>query len=502
MIRSSAPSWLACVAVTLVASAAVAEPTSNDTKPGPVATGAGHRVVVRTPVEAFATPHAQISQILYLERCTGGCTVTKGPKNDARTMTSTIPDIQTSQIGEFVNAAGQTGAMADAEWNELVQCVKEVYSPFDVQVTDVKPAGGASHHVAIVAGVPGDIGKDNSILGVAPLAGDCSPQDNVISFSFANAHSRTDPQRVYNLCWTAAQESAHAFGLDHSFEFQDGRSACNDPMTYRTDCAGQRFFRNDAAKCGEDRVRMCNCGTNQNSHVKLTNVFGAGQSTIPAPTISVSLPVANTALGQVAGAMAGSKRGVARVELLLNGYEWAEAKGAQFGQNGQPNPSAYTIQVPLASLPPKSKFDLVVRACDDLGLCTDSPVTPTFKGDPNGCSVAESDCLKGQSCDAGKCSWPPATGQIGDACTYPQFCESGICQGTADEQICTQNCVPGSADSCPDGLACVEMTANRGICFFEDSGGCCSVGSDSNAPFAYGGLSLGLLALVFRRRRR
>ena len=30
-----------------------------------------------------------------------------------------------------------------------------------------------------------------------------------------------------------------------------------------------------------------------------------------------------------------------------------------------------------SAVPANSKFDLVVRACDDLGLCTDSPVVPT-----------------------------------------------------------------------------------------------------------------------------
>jgi hypothetical protein len=56
-------------------------------------------------------------------------------------------------------------------------------------------------------------------LGVAPLAGDCSPQDNVLSFSFANAHGQTElVSRVNNLCWTAAQESAQRWS-DHEFEF-------------------------------------------------------------------------------------------------------------------------------------------------------------------------------------------------------------------------------------------------------------------------------------------
>lgn len=503
MLRT-APTWLAFAAATLVASTALAEPTSSTTSAPQDTAQTGRRIAVEVSRDQLATPHAQISQILYLERCVGGCTVNKGSMNDARTMTSTIPQGSGPfTIGEYVNAMQQSGTDADAEWNALVTCMREVYSPFDVMVTDVKPAGGVSHHVAIIAGVPGNIGQGNDILGIAPLSGDCGAIDNVISFSFANAHSFADSQRVFSLCHTAAQESAHAFGLDHSYAFQDGRSACNDPMTYRSDCAGQRFFRNAPATCGEFEPRMCRCGTNQNSHVKLTNVFGPGQSIIAPPTSNVSLPLPNTAIGAVVGAMAGSKRGVDRVELLLNGYEFAEVPGSAFGQNGQPNPSNYTINVPN-TLPPQSKFDLVARAYDDLGAYTDSAVVPTFRGSPEGCTDAATHCLAGQKCEAGKCFWDPPAGEIGDACTYPQFCASGICQGTAEQQICTQNCVPGSADSCPDGLACVESSPGRGVCFFsDDGGGCCSVNDDDGVAWVHGGLSLGLLGLLaFRPRRR
>src|SRR5207237_9124223 len=133
----------------------------------------------------------------------------------------------------------------------------------------------------VIAGQPGDIGQANDVLGIAPLASDCSPQDNVISFTFANHHSPTD--HALSICWTAAQESAHAFGLDHEFSFPggigggpalptggqsmagDGVSACDDPMTYSTLCGGQKVFRNQTAKCGEYASRACTCTPTQNS---------------------------------------------------------------------------------------------------------------------------------------------------------------------------------------------------------------------------------------------
>ncbi|HLL20517.1 MAG TPA: hypothetical protein VK427_00215, partial [Kofleriaceae bacterium] len=228
---------------------------------------APERRAIVTPVEEFTNRRATISHVLYLERCRGGCTVTKANTNDAKQNLSTVPQSAgTKTITEFRNRDNQSGAAADQEWAELVQCMREVYSPFDIEITDTKPTSG-TYHVAVVAGFPSELGFGEDILGVAPLASNCSAQDNVMSFSFANAHGPT--ARVENLCWTASQESAHAFGLDHAFQFLDGRSTCNDPMTYRVDCGGQRFFRNQRAKCGEFAERPCRCGDTQNSHKKL-----------------------------------------------------------------------------------------------------------------------------------------------------------------------------------------------------------------------------------------
>jgi hypothetical protein len=507
MLRLSALTGLALAAVTLASAAAVAE-TKRSTDPGEpgepgVTPVAGPRLAVPTPVEMFTTvPHAQLSSTLYLERCTGGCTITQGA-NDARAMTSSIPQAPGAHpISEYKNGAGKTGAEADAEWSMLLKCMREVYSPFNVTVTDEKPTS-ASYHMAVIAGIPQEIGLGPDILGVAPLATDCSPQDNVISFSFANAHPQVETiSRVNNLCWTAAQESAHAFGLDHQYEFViDKRSACSDPMTYRVDCGGQKFFRNSSASCGEFQTRPCRCGGSQNSHLKLTSIFGAGQSLIPAPSSVVTLPKAtDTTLASTVVALAGSQRGVSKVELFVNGSKWAETKGAGFGQNGQENPATYGIPVPAAL--PNSIVDIKVRAYDDLGNFTDSDTVTVTKGAP--CTSADS-CAKGQKCEEGRCFWEPAAGELGDECDYPQFCVSGICRGTADRQICTQECIPNIGDTCPSGYTCIATEPTVGICFDpDDDGGCCSTSRQSDsvpwAPVAFAALTLGFLVRPRRRR--
>lgn len=482
MVRRLLPTSLLVV---LGSSVAVAEAPQYGT----------HRDVVRVFEPEKATEHALVSPIIYLNRCVGGCTLTPGADDDApnnRVHPQLLP-------GETTFTAFTHG---DTVWNELVQCVKEIYSPFDVQVVTERPGAGTQYHMAIIAGTSQEAMRPGA-LGVAIVnAGSCTPRNNGVSLTFANSHS-PGASLVHDLCWTVGQESAHSFGLDHSFKWLDGRSTCNDPLTYQSDCGGQRFFRNDTATCGEFQARSCSCGSTQNSHAKLLNTFGPNPnpSGIPAPTAMVTTPAANTALGAQVVAMAGSKRGVAKVELIINGFKWAEAKGANFGRNGQPNPSQYQLMVP-ANLP-NSKVDVVVRAYDDLGAFSDSPVVASFKGDRNGC-VDASGCLAGQKCEAGYCKWDPPAGEIGDECTYPQFCKSLNCQGAEGEMICTQNCVPGSEDACPDGLECIATSSAQGICYFKgDEGGCCSVSSDDDGRlFVHGGVALLLMGVLLRRRRK
>lgn len=506
MLRPSSRAVLAIVAVMVVAAPLDAEPvTSPPPLPPPVVMTSGglpgRRVAVDTPVEAYSTPApappSTVSPTLYLERCVGGCTVHQGT-NDSRTNTSMIPMKSVSTIGEFANSGGMTGSAADAEWGQLVQCMKEVYSPYNLVVTDVKPATGQGYHEAIVAGNPADIGLSSDILGVAPLASDCRAIDNVISFTFASNHPMLG--HVLNICWTAAQESAHAYGLDHEYSFLDNVSACNDPMTYRNDCGGEKFFRNEAANCGENAVRACKCGMSQNSHLKILSVFGAGTPITSKPTIALTIPaVSGGALGRVVAADAGAQRGVARVEVYFNGFKWGQAPGAQFLTDGQPDPATYSIPVPAAL--PDSIVDVKMIAFDDLEIATESAVVTVTKGAP--CATAAT-CATGQKCEAGKCFWDPPSGEIGDTCSYPQFCKSQLCQGTKDQQICTQACIPGVADSCPTGFDCVMSGTASGVCFFSSGsgGGCCSVDRSGGGWLVHAGLAAGLLGFLARRRRR
>ena len=464
--------------------------TSTDHGPLPPAlVPTATRITIPTPPVA----HEPVSHVIYLERCRGGCTVTKSNTNDAQQGLTILPQTPgTHVLTEFQSKDGVAGAAADVEWNELVACMKTVYSPYDVLITDVKPTEG-TYHMAIIAGFPSEVGFGNDILGVAPLAPNCASLDNVMSFSFANAHPST--LRINNLCWTAAQESAHAFGLDHTFKFLDGKSTCNDPMTYQIGCGGTRFFRNQPAKCGDFTEKACRCGSTQNSHQKLIDTFGPGTPTYGNPTASITKPVGQAPLDGTIDGKAFSKRGVAKVELLVNGFPWVTAKGVDFTLVGQPE-ATYPLVYPQTL--PDGISDFVVRASDDLGAFTDSSIVTRTKGAP---CVSADTCATGQRCDAGRCLWDPPVGEIGDSCDYSQFCKSLSCVGT-DPKICSQDCVPEEDNTCPNGLTCAPLgPPGMGVCYVETGGGCCSVSSRS-VPWLQVGLSAFVFVLVIRRKRR
>src|SRR5262245_53678497 len=133
MTRSSV---LLGLATMLFGGLAFAEPTSSGGTSTSVPT-AGQRMVVVTPTEQF-TPHAGTpSRILYLNRCTGGCVVHGGTINDAKTDTSSIP------MGPGPFNIGEYSESMAGEWAAVLKCVQEVYSPFNIMVTDVKPTSGS-----------------------------------------------------------------------------------------------------------------------------------------------------------------------------------------------------------------------------------------------------------------------------------------------------------------------------------------------------------------------
>src|SRR5579862_7075483 len=104
-----------------IAFADPANPVPNPNAPT-LEPGQGQRVVVDTPISQFTVAGASISPFIYLNRCTGGCTVTGSGTNDARTQQSSIPTPGTHTIGEFQNSFQQIGGMGTCLGDKTTVC--------------------------------------------------------------------------------------------------------------------------------------------------------------------------------------------------------------------------------------------------------------------------------------------------------------------------------------------------------------------------------------------
>jgi len=478
------------LAVVLSALAVVAVPTLVRAEPnstpqyddGSEHPSGGARGYIKAPPSSFVDTAAHgglpgISKIIYINRCTGGCTLTKSTSNDAitnQTYIGAVPQGQTMTLSEF--------SYSQQIFDDTVACVREVYSPYDIQVVTEDP-GTVTHHEAILAGRGSEMGL-TGVLGVAPLdSSNCEPKNNVISFSFANDHA-PDP---IAMCWTLAQESAHSYGLDHEFD-------CSDPLTYLDGC-GQKFFRNKQINCGTFSAVACICGgTTQNSHAKLLAVHGKGVDPAP-PTVTIASPMNNATVQPGFSIFTNviDRRGVLHIDLLINGWKWGEIPGV-FGKT-----SAYTINVPPGV--PDGVMDIDIKGCNDLEVCATQRVTVTRGA---ACAGPES-CAAGQKCEAGRCFWDPPTGAIGDACTFNEACLSNVCADVGGGVLnCTERCQAGPNDQCPDGFECNSAIGQQGVCAAPaEETGCCAVGGGGTSNAVAVNLGLGaLVGLVAIRRRR
>jgi MYXO-CTERM domain-containing protein len=407
-----------------------------------------------------AQPQDHTSNIIYLNRCAGGCTVTGG-WDDSREDRSSIVG-GTSVVSEFEHG--------DAAWDAVLRCVALQYEPFDIVITDQDPGPSVEHFEAIVAGSPNEIGMDGGVGGVSPFG--CGIINNAITFSFANIYSSTR-----DICETVAQETAHAFGLEHEF-------LCEDPMTYLTGC-GEKAFKDIDAECGEFSARECYCGgTRQNSYQALIGHFDAGRPT--PPEINIVKPLADALVqpGFVVEVDARDNIGVASVAVYMAGQLLSESSIPPFVFNAP----AGLAEGPLA---------IRVVATDNRGEVSEKTINVVL-----GAPCTQDSCGDGQVCHGGQCiDGPDSPGGLGSACTAGDQCDSGLCGTAGDEQFCAAPCAAGT---CPDGFDCVGDETSP-VCWPADDAGGCRAASGTDGATSGIGIGFALLfgfGLVLRRRRR
>jgi hypothetical protein len=195
--------------------------------------------------------------------------------NDSRSNRSTIAcGASPAQVGDWPGS--------DAEWSQFMACSVDLFSRFNVTVTDVEPASG-DYVEAVIGGTPQQVGMGSGVGGVAPYQ--CGVIPRAVVYAFADVYFGGG-NWWRDVCETAAQEVVHAFGLDHEF-------LCADPMTYLSGC-GEKTFQDVNAQCGEFEPRACDCtGATQNSVQEMLDLFGpAGppvDDPVP-PTVSLVSP--------------------------------------------------------------------------------------------------------------------------------------------------------------------------------------------------------------------
>lgn len=169
---------------------------------------------------------------------------------------------------------------SDKDFEEVVACIERRFARFAIDFTTEDP-GNVPHIEAVLGGHPCQLGLNERVRGVAPLANNCSVVEKAVVFAFAENIKDTN-----TACEVTAHEIGHALGLDHEY-------LCDDPMTYLS--CGHRSFQDVDARCGTNEPRDCACSETQNTVEHLYAVLGAreGADTEP-PDVRVVSPAAGT----------------------------------------------------------------------------------------------------------------------------------------------------------------------------------------------------------------
>jgi hypothetical protein len=442
-----------------------------------------------SPLPAVTTPEgAAPYKTIFLNRCVGGCTVTPG-STDSRTNHSSLAQF-TSHLSAFSGT--------DAQWQTIVDCVKDTFSITGAVITDVDP-GTADHFEIMVAGSSTEIGQPASTFGVSPFncQGPYLPEALVFDFAnqfYANPGAFGNNSTEEEICATAAQEISHAFTLDHV-------AVADDPMTY-FQYVGRRYFTNGPAQCGSDCVNgqgpfgqtctgnnhACACTNQQmqNEITTLTGLFGTGPGTPPTVNITEPKTGDNVAPGFpiAADATDNSPRGITMVEFRVDGQLVNTLMRGPYVINSASTLGNGTHTVDVTAYdaqgtPGKAHVEVVIGP-------------PCQK--PSDCSPNTDTCIGGR-CVPG----PGVQGGLGTSCNAGPDCASGQCASDGTKMYCVDTCTKGQ---CPGGFGCEVPTGmTSGYCWpgYNDgsSGGGCSV-----APGGAIGSGLIFAALVFGRRRR
>ncbi len=451
--------WIALVAVLGVPSIVAAD---TPRPPPPIV---WQNTVLKAPEGSIAL--APISHTLFINKCTGGCTVSPG-QNDSRTNKSSIPS-------STVTLSSWNTIYTDAKWDQLIDCVKQTFIPFNVDVVTVDPGSTVSHHeVMVTGGNSQQLRAGLNAGGVAPFIGCNAQYNNGLSFVFGATTSDLE-----YLCGAVAQEASHVWGLDHELNK-------DDPMTY-LDLGSLKRFQNASAQCHDPDLNPTNCqcgGSMQNSYQYLLSTFGA--SNLPPATVTIATPIEGQWVkpgfpvrAQLTSMIQGSSGGSLQID------------GMQVMTSSATAPLAFNAPTTLGG----GEHTVTVMGSDGAGRSAMASVKVKVTA---ACSES-APCANSTNCIGGFCvPGAEVDGGLGATCTSNDNCITGQCGSADGQQLCTGACTATSG--CPSGYSCVGGEGTAGVCWpASDDGGCSTSGGAGGPAMLLAGIGLG--AILLRRRR-
>ena len=232
---------------------------------------------------SFARSATTAPVTAFLNRAGG--TFQGGADDSSRSVSSVLSYYNRGSIN--LPAAGY----GDADWQSLVACVKSIYAPYNVTITDSRPSGVYTEIVVTNAWASSVLGISNSVGGIAPI-GQCRAVPQAVGFVFEPTYDRSGFGGVRGACEAAAHELGHTLSLSHE-QLQ------SDLMSYAPASLSKKF-QDSASACGvsASAPESCSCGgSTQDSAKQLLSIVGAstgGTTTTPStgPTTTTTSTIA------------------------------------------------------------------------------------------------------------------------------------------------------------------------------------------------------------------
>lgn len=216
---------------------------------------------------------ASETRIAYLNVSEGDLAIFGGAADNAAENVSGVATVVPYPPFAWPPSAGAPALLREDARAYLLFHLHKAFLPYNLVWTDVRPTQGP-YTMIVVGGTPELLGFDRRVAGVALL--DC---DDVQASNLVFAFPSAVPGDLHGLFVTAAQETAHAFGLEHTDDQEDIMHARLGPAQWTF----------------TDRVNLVTpprlCGRmSQNSHATLLSVLGAWPEGTPKPLADGSIP--------------------------------------------------------------------------------------------------------------------------------------------------------------------------------------------------------------------